>query len=234
MRQSLSLALRHVEGRTAFQRRLVDQPLMQQTLADVAVEVEAALALAFRTAQAFDRRGREPEEAALARVLTPVAKYWVTKRCPAVAAEAMEAHGGAGYIEEGLMPRLFRASPLNGIWEGSGNVIALDLLRALQREPDAAERVASEIAPLCRVSAPARAMAEEVARMLASGAPDERQARRLAERLALLLAAATLMGWDREETAGLLLANRAGGVTFGAGEVAGDARAILERARLQV
>ena len=120
MRQSLSLAIRHVEGRTAFQRRLIDQPLMQQVLADLAVEVEAAMALAFRAAQAFDRARTDPTEAAFARLLIPIAKYWVTKRCPAVVAEAMEAHGGAGYIEEGLLPRLFRASPLNAIWEGSG------------------------------------------------------------------------------------------------------------------
>ena len=193
MRQSLSLAIRHVEGRTAFQRRLIDQPLMQQVLADVAVEVEAAMALALRTAQAFDAAATDPAEAALARLMTPIAKYWVTKRCPVVVAEAMEAHGGAGYIEEGLMPRLFRASPLNGIWEGSGNVIALDVLRVFGRDPGAAELLADALAPLRSLSAKARAAVEALQACL-SDHSDERRARALTERLALLLGGANPAG----------------------------------------
>ena len=234
MRQSLSLAIRHVEGRTAFQRRLIDQPLMQQVLADVAVEVEAAMALAFRTAQAFDGAATDPAEAALARLLTPLAKYWVTKRCPVVVAEAMEAHGGAGYIEEGLLPRLFRASPLNGIWEGSGNVIALDVLRVFGRDPAAVERLAVELEPLRGLSAPARAAMDGLATTL-GGHHDERRARGLAERLAVLLAARALQGWGREASAAALLAHRLdGAATFGAGELSLDARRVLDEARLQI
>ena len=233
MRQGLSLAIRHVEGRSAFQRRLIDQPLMREALADVAVEVEAAMALALRAAQAFDAAATDPAEAALARVLTPVAKYWVTKRCPVVLAEVMEAHGGAGYIEEGPIPRLFRASPLNGIWEGSGNVIALDLLRALDRDPAVGEGLAATLAPVRQLSPQAGAMAGEVDGQL-SGRPDERSARRLAEALALLLAARTLQGWGREEIAVALIANRRSGATFGAGAARLDGRAVLDAARLQV
>ena len=234
MRQSLTLAIRHVEGRAAFQRKLIDQPLMQQVLADVAVEVEAAMALAFRTAQAFDGAAADPAEAALARLSTPLAKYWVTKRCPVVVAEAMEAHGGAGYIEEGLLPRLFRASPLNGIWEGSGNVIALDVLRVFSRDPAAVERLAGELEPLRGLSAQAGSAVDGLAGTLQDGR-DERRARAVAERLALLLAARTLQSWGREEVAAVLLANRLNGAaTYGAGEIARDARGVLQEARLQI
>jgi putative acyl-CoA dehydrogenase len=233
MRQALSLAIRHVEGRSAFQKRLIDQPLMQAVLADVAVEVEACLALAFRTAQAFDRSGSDPAEAALARVLTPVAKYWTTKRCPVVVAECMEAHGGAGYIEEGLLPRLYRSAPLNGIWEGSGNVIALDILRALGRDPQAVEVLNATLAPVRALSARAAQMLQDLAQGLSSAA-DERRARALAERLALLLAAATLQDWGRGETGAAVLEARAGGATYGAGDLGLDTRTVLEGARLEV
>ena len=234
MRQSLSLAIRHGDGRTAFQRRLIDQPLMRAVLADLAVEVESAMALAFRAAQAFDLGRSDPTEAAFARLLTPIAKYWVTKRCPAVVAEAMEAHGGAGYIEEGPMPRLFRASPLNAIWEGSGNVIALDILRALGRDAAAGERMLADLNPVRSLSPQAAAAFDELAGVL-RGATDEARARGLAERLALLLAARALQAWDREEIAAILLRSRlAGGCTFGASESGHDPRRILEEARLAV
>lgn len=130
MRFALAQALWHTAHRSAFQKRLVDQPVMSAVLADLAVESEAATALGLRLAQAFD------EADPLARLLTPIAKYWGCKRAPGLVYEAMEAHGGSGYVETGPMPRLFRQSPLNAIWEGSGNVIALDVLRAIGREPD--------------------------------------------------------------------------------------------------
>lgn len=130
MRFALANALWHTAHRSAFQKRLIDQPAMAAVLADLALESEAATATALRLAQAFD--DNDP----LARLLTPVAKYWVCKRAPGMVCEAMEAHGGVGYVENGPMPRLFRQSPLNAIWEGSGNVIALDVLRAMAREPE--------------------------------------------------------------------------------------------------
>jgi len=145
MRHAARLAAWHVEGRAAFGRRLIDQPLMRAVLADLALDVEAAVGLAFRLAAALDRRN-DPHEAALARVGLPLAKYIITKRAPTVVAEAMECLGGAGFVEESGLPRVFRQSPLNAIWEGSGNVIALDVVRALTRDPETREALVREIA----------------------------------------------------------------------------------------
>ena len=144
MRQALVQALHHTSHRSAFQKRLIQQPLMQNVLADMAVEVEAALALGLRVAQAMDRMD-DPAEAALARIGTAVAKYWNTKRCPSLVAEALECHGGPGYVEESIMPRLYREAPLNSIWEGSGNVMGLDVLRAMGREAEAIPAVMAEL-----------------------------------------------------------------------------------------
>lgn len=144
MRQALVQALHHTSHRSAFQKRLIQQPLMQNVLADMAVEVEASLALGLRIARAMD----QPEnlaEAALARIGTTVAKYWNTKRCPPLVAEALECHGGPGYVEESIMPRLYREAPLNSIWEGSGNVMGLDVLRATRREPEAIPAFMAEV-----------------------------------------------------------------------------------------
>ena len=144
MRQALVQALHHTSHRSAFQKRLIQQPLMQNVLADMAVEVEAALALGLRVAQAMDRMD-DPAEAALARIGTAVAKYWNTKRCPSLVVEALECHGGPGYVEESIMPRLYREAPLNSIWEGSGNVMGLDVLRAMGREAEAIPAVMAEL-----------------------------------------------------------------------------------------
>ncbi|MEM7076256.1 MAG: acyl-CoA dehydrogenase family protein, partial [Pseudomonadota bacterium] len=137
-------ALHHTSHRSAFQKRLIRQPLMQNVLADMAVEVEAALALGLRIAQAMDHMD-DPAQAALARIGTAVAKYWNTKRCPGLVVEALECHGGPGYVEDSIMPRLYREAPLNSIWEGSGNVMGLDVLRAMDREPEAIPAVMAEL-----------------------------------------------------------------------------------------
>jgi putative acyl-CoA dehydrogenase len=144
MRQALRQALHHTSHRSAFQKRLIQQPLMQNVLADMAVEVEGALALGLRIARAMDLSG-DPAEAALARIGTTVAKYWNTKRCASLVVEALECHGGPGYVEESIMPRLYREAPLNSIWEGAGNVMGLDVLRTMQREPDAIDAVIGEL-----------------------------------------------------------------------------------------
>ncbi len=144
MRQALVQALHHTSHRSAFQKRLIQQPLMQNVLADMAVEVEAALALGLRIARAMDHSD-DPAEAALARIGTAVAKYWNTKRCPGLVVEALECHGGPGYVEESIMPRLYREAPLNSIWEGSGNVMGLDVLRAMGREPEAIPAFMAEV-----------------------------------------------------------------------------------------
>ncbi len=131
MRKAVVMAAHHVSQRRAFQKKLIDQPLMRHVIADLALESEAALALAMRIGASFDAAAKNADEAALSRVLTPIAKYWICKRQPGVIYEAMECFGGVGFVEESGMPRLFRAAPLNAIWEGSGNVIALDIQRAL-------------------------------------------------------------------------------------------------------
>ena len=144
MRQALVQALHHTAHRSVFQKRLIQQPLMKNVLADMAIEVEGALALGLRVAHAMDNMN-DPIEAAIARVGTAVAKYWNTKRCPSLVFEALECHGGPGYIEDSIMPRLYREAPLNSIWEGSGNVMGLDVLRAMTREPEAIKAFMMEV-----------------------------------------------------------------------------------------
>jgi putative acyl-CoA dehydrogenase len=191
MRMALAQAIHHTRHRTVFQKHLADQPMMQAVLADMALEVEAATALVMRLARSFDLAASDPLEAAYARVLTPAVKYWVCKTAPALIYEAMECLGGNGYVEESVLPRLYREAPVNAIWEGSGNVMCLDVLRALGHEREAArallDRLASETAglPGCddAVAHLRRAMADPQA---------EAHARALVERLALLAAAAAL------------------------------------------
>lgn len=145
MRQSLVQALHHTTHRSAFQKRLIQQPLMQNVLADMAVETEAALALGLRVARAMDNAENDPAEGALARIGTAIAKYWNCKRAPSLVVEALECHGGPGYVEESIMPRLYRDAPLNSIWEGSGNIMGLDVLRAMTREPEAITALFAEL-----------------------------------------------------------------------------------------
>ncbi|WP_338445085.1 acyl-CoA dehydrogenase family protein [Pelagerythrobacter marensis] len=221
MRGALAQALWHAAHRSAFQKRLVDQPAMAAVLADLAVESEAATALGFRLAQTFD------EGDALARLLTPIAKYWVCKRTPGFVYEAMEVLGGAGYVETGPMPRLFRQSPLNAIWEGSGNVIALDVLRAIGREPEGVEALHAFLAAQRGRDAAYDAWVDAID---LTGA-QEGTARLLVERLALAAQAATLIGQDNpmaEAFCRLRLAPR--GSAYGAFDAALDVRPIIDRA----
>ena len=192
MRQALSIALNHTAQRQAFGKRLIEQPLMRNVLADLALESEAATMLAIRLARAFDRAG-DAHEAVMARLLTPIAKFWICKRGSHFAQEAMECLGGNGYVEEGgegIMARIYREMPLNSIWEGAGNIMALDLLRAL-RKADVAAALAHELAPaqgahpaLDRLVAALPARVEEMA--------SELEARRLAQDVALAVQAALL------------------------------------------
>jgi putative acyl-CoA dehydrogenase len=233
MRQAASLAVHHVQGRSAFQRRLIDQPLMRAVLADLALDVEAAVALAFRLAQALDRSA-DPHEAAIARIGLPLAKYLVTKRAPAVVAEAMECCGGAGYVEEAPLSRLFRQSPLNAIWEGSGNVIALDLLRALQREPDTGAALLRELRDAVTAEPALGAAVSEAETLLSAPVPDA-AARHAVERLALAFAASILVKHGSAAISDGFIARRLNrsSLTFGAGETAIDEDAILTRLALR-
>ncbi len=192
MRQALSLALNHTSQRMAFGKCLIDQPLMRNVLADLALESEAATALAIRLACAFDHPA-DPHEAIMARLLTPVAKFWICKRGSAFAQEAMECLGGNGYVEEGghgVMARIYREMPLNSIWEGAGNIMALDLLRAL-RKGDVAAALAAELAP----AKGAHTSLDRLCAVLAGRIEDmasELQARLLAQDVALAVQAALL------------------------------------------
>lgn len=145
MRQALNLTLHHTHNRRVFQRTLAEQPLMETVLADLCLEVEAATALAMRLANYIDNSKESERDKLLERIVTPVAKYWNAKRAPMVVAECVECHGGNGFIEEQPMPRLYREAPLNGIWEGSGNLICLDVLRAMRKEPDCLAALVDEL-----------------------------------------------------------------------------------------
>src|SRR3954464_3205773 len=146
MRSGLAHALHHARHRSVFQKHLADQPLMQAVLSDMALHLEASIALVMRLCRAFDRTPQDSNEAAYMRLLTPAVKYWVCKSAPAFLYEAMECLGGNGYVEDGILARHYRESPVNAIWEGSGNVMCLDVLRALSREPEAAMSVLQALA----------------------------------------------------------------------------------------
>jgi putative acyl-CoA dehydrogenase len=229
MRQSVEQATHHAAHRSAFGKLLVDQPLMRNVLADLCVESEAATFTALRLAGAFDRK-----EAAFARVATAVAKYWVCKRGPAHAAEALECLGGNGYVEESGMPRLYRQQPLQSIWEGSGNVICLDVLRALHRSPETLDEFMAE----CRGAAGAEPALDDWVDALERELrdPDEREtrARRLVERLALALQASLLVRYGDPAVADAFCASRLADdrdLAFGTLPAGVDAAAIVERHR---
>jgi putative acyl-CoA dehydrogenase len=190
MRQAIANALWHAARRTAFQRKLIDQPLMRSVLADMAIESEAATALTFRIAKSFDESA-DDGAAAFARIATPIGKYWINKRVVNLAYEALEVHGGGGYVEDGVMTRIYRQSPLNSIWEGSGNVVCLDILRAIRRDPRSAQELVAELAKSRGANRLLDRAIDDVKSMLA-GQHEEALARRMAEAMALALQGAIL------------------------------------------
>jgi putative acyl-CoA dehydrogenase len=237
MRHALAEASWHVAHRSAFGGLLVDKPLMQNVVADLAVESEAATALAMRLAAAVDRAD-DPHEAALRRIALPLAKFWVCKRTPAMVAEALECLGGNGYVEDSGLPLMFRESPLNSIWEGSGNVNALDVLRAITREPLSVEAFRKELA---LAGGHGTVLDDAVARvddLIAYAAEPGAQAgaRHVVEHLAVTLQASLLARYAPTEVADAFVASRLGGqhgVTFGtldAGLSTQHARTIIDRA----
>jgi putative acyl-CoA dehydrogenase len=239
MRQALSLALHHTAQRQAFGKPLIAQPLMKNVLADLALESEAATALALRLARAVDRteHGADAHEQVMRRLLTPVAKFWVCKRGSAFAQEAMECLGGNGYVEaqgEGVMARIYREMPLNSIWEGAGNIMALDLLRGL-RKGDAVAALAHELAPARGSDAALDRLADALPARIEAMAT-EVEARRLAQDVALAVQAALLVQTAPPAVVGGFCASRLGGDwghafgTLGAGV---DLDAIIARARPQ-
>jgi putative acyl-CoA dehydrogenase len=238
MRAVLTHALHHARERAAFGRLLSEQPLMRNVLADLALEVEAATALVLRLARAFDgRHAHDEHEALLARVLTPAAKYWVCKRLPAVAAEAMEVMGGNGYVEENDFARFYREAPLNSIWEGSGNVMCLDVLRAFATTPSVRAALIEEIRAARGGNRLLDAFSAALLGDLERTDIDEGEARALTERIALALQAALLVQGAPAATADAFCASRlapaAWGRTFGTLPKGVDVAPILARALVE-
>jgi putative acyl-CoA dehydrogenase len=224
MRAALSQAIHHTQHRAAFGALLVDKPAMQNVLADLALESEAATTLTMRLAGALDR-----QESAFRRLAVAVGKYWVTKRGPVFAGEALECLGGNGYVEDSGMPRLYREAPLASVWEGSGNVNALDVLRAMAKEPESVEAFFAEVALAddARVTAYVADLQKDL------GEADEVSARRLVERLALALQASLLVRHAPAYVSDAFCASRLGGdwgLAFGTLPRGLDLRAIIDRA----
>jgi putative acyl-CoA dehydrogenase len=218
MRRALIEAVHHARHRQAFGRKLIDQPLMQNVLADLAIESEAATVFMMRLARAFDEGDRM-----FARLAVATAKYWVAKRTAPFVAEALECLGGNGFVEESAMPRLYREAPLNSIWEGSGNVIALDVMRAIQKEPEALERVIGEI----------RLAHDPRIERFVSAIPlriEEAEARRFTERIATALQASLLVRFSPACMADAFCASRLegdAGRAFGTLSRGAEYRAII-------
>ncbi len=232
MRQALAQASHHCHHRSAFGNRLSDQPLMQNVLADLALESEAALAYTMRIARSLDNQHLEHERL-LARLATPVGKYWICKRTPNHAYEAMECIGGSGVMEDCIMPRLLRESPVNAIWEGSGNVQCLDTLRALQKEPDTLDAFISEAAEARGSDARFDRFLAQLQNDFADISDVEYRARNLVDRLALVMQASLLLRNSDPAVADAFCASRLehnGGLNYGNLPSGTNASAIIKRA----
>ena len=232
MRQSVARAVHHADRREAFGKRLVEHALMRNTLADLALESEAAMALGLRLARAYDEAKADPAAASFARIATAIGKYWVCKRCPATVYEALECLGGNGYSEDHGLARIYREAPVNSVWEGSGNVICLDVLRAIRREPEALPALHAE---LKRATGQDRRYDGFVAGLEgALGHPDtlELRARAIVERLALALQASILIQHAPTWVADAFVTSRLGEryANFGAMPPGLELDAIIERA----
>jgi putative acyl-CoA dehydrogenase len=232
LRQALAQAIHHATHRSTFGKRLIGRVLMQNVLADLALESEAATAIFVRLARATDDAATNAHAAALRRIGTAVGKFYVCKRAAAASAEALECLGGNGYVEESMMPRLYREAPLNSIWEGSGNINALDVLRILEKQPDAVEAFLIEIAPAMgepRVAQSVRALQRD----LADIGELEWRARSIVERMALIWQSALLLEHSPNYVSDGFITSRLngeGGRTFGTLPIKTALRAIVERA----
>jgi putative acyl-CoA dehydrogenase len=234
MRQAVAQAIHHCDQREAFGRRLSSQPLMQNVLADLAIESEAAMVLALHLAGAFERSENDEAAELFARLATPVAKYWVCKRAVHLANEAQECLGGAGYVEEFILPRIYREAPVNAIWEGSGNIQCLDVLRAIGREPRCMELVLERIGRHIGSASEFKQLVAGIHQQLARPDALQHGARRLVERLATGLQAALLLESGSDTVAEAFIASRlrpGHGLMFGSLPGSVEVRAIIDRAR---
>jgi putative acyl-CoA dehydrogenase len=231
MRAGLAQAIHHMRHRSVFQKHLVDQPAMRSVIADLALEMEAIVALFFRLARSFDSLAADRREAAYTRLITPAAKYFVCKTAPSFICETLECMGGNGYVEELPLARLYREAPLNAIWEGSGNVMALDVLRAVGRHPDEAMTVLDGIVRVTSDVYDAQPLVNALGRQMRSGEA-ERRARYLCESLARLAALAALCEAGSPFAADYARTRLDGGArgTWGTYDLARSETALIERA----
>lgn len=233
MRQAVAQALHHTGHRSAFKKRLTDHPLMQNVLADLAVESEAATTMMLRLARAYDERADE-SQVHFARLATAVSKYWICKRAPGMVYECLECHGGNGYVEDSILPRLLREAPVNSVWEGSGNVICLDVLRAMGREPESVEAFLGELA---KSKGADRRLDEFIAGLIAElndRTDMEIRARRVVSKMAMALQGALLVQHAPPAVADAFCASRLGGEgdrVFGMLPPGLELEKIVERAR---
>ena len=235
MRQAVAQATHHTTHRSAFGKRLSEQPLMINVLADIALESEATTVLMMRLARAFDEAAGP--EAAFRRLATAVSKYWCCKRAVAVVAEALECHGGNGYVEESILPRLYREAPLNSIWEGSGNVNALDVLRAMSREPESVAAFFDELDLAAGTDRRFDSAVADLQKEVADPTDAEARARRIVEHMAIALQASLLLRHADPVVADVFCASRLdgdGGRQFGTLKPRSELAAIVERARPQL
>jgi putative acyl-CoA dehydrogenase len=237
MRKAVAEATHHAAHRSAFGRPLIDQPLMRNVLADLCLESEAATTLAIRLAHAFDRSKEDAREQKFVRIATAIAKYWITKRAPAVVAEALECLGGNGYVEESPLPRLYRDAPLNSLWEGAGNVQCLDVLRAIEKDPSTVEALRQEIASATGVNSIFDRFAGSLISAKQIGTNAEFGARWIVEKMAVALQAAALIRSGNQAIADIFCAARLTenlGLVFGTLRLTEGVALLLERAQPKV
>ncbi len=234
MRQAVAQATHHCAHRAAFGKPLAEQPLMQNVLADLIIENEAALALTMRIASALDRSAHSDAEKLLVRLGTAVGKYWICKRTPAHAFEAMECIGGSGVMEDCIMPRLFRESPVNSIWEGSGNVQCLDMLRAMSRDQGSVETYMSEVQQAAGSDKHLDRYVAQLSGELLDSTDIEYRARTVVEKMALALQGSLLVRFGNPALADAFCASRlagnSSGLAYGNLPRAVDCAAIIKRA----
>ena len=234
MRQALSQAIHHCDQRDAFGSRLSRQPLMMNVLADLAIESEAAMVLALHLASRFECAASDEQSELVARIATPIAKYWVCKRAVHLANEAQECLGGAGYVEEFILPRIYREAPVNAIWEGSGNIQCLDVLRAIDREPRCLDALEAVFRPHIETLPQLQGILDSVRTDLKSGDRIQLRARRMVEQLAISLQAVLLIESGSQAVADAFVASRLrhdGGLMFGTLPDSSHLQVIIDRAR---
>ena len=241
MRQALTLALAHTSTRLGFALPLCEQPMMANVLADLAIEVEAAALLALRVAKASDHLDSNPQQRAFARIATPVAKYFNCSRAPAIAYEALQCHGGNGFVEENPIARLYREAPLNSVWEGTANMMCMDVRRSIVKDRATLDAVKAELAELQGADARFDRFAAQAVRLAERACDEEFVARAATEALARAIQGAELIRHSTPEVADAFIATRLGGAEGGSGSMFGTlamavtkatAHRIVERAQV--